>query len=65
MEAFIAMKKDLDAEKRAMGSIWAKREKQIEKVVLNIAGMHGDLEGIAGSSLPAIKMLELPTNSSE
>jgi len=60
MEGFIGMKKDLDAEKRAMETIWAKREKQIEKVVLNIAGMHGDLEGIAGTSLPAIKMLQLP-----
>jgi hypothetical protein len=59
MEAFVGMKKDLDAEKRGMERQWAKREKQIEKVVLNIAGMHGDLEGIAGASLPAIKMLEL------
>ena len=24
--------------------------------------MHGDLEGIAGASLPAIKMLELPVD---
>ncbi|MBU1905800.1 MAG: DUF2130 domain-containing protein, partial [Candidatus Omnitrophica bacterium] len=59
-EAFINMKRDLDTERRAMEKNWAKREKQIDKVVLNIAGMHGDLEGIAGTSLPAIKMLELP-----
>ena len=62
MESFIAMKKDLDSEKRSMESIWAKRDKQIEKVVLNIAGMHGDLEGIVGTSLPSIKLLELPSN---
>ena len=61
MEAFIAMKKDLDSEKRAMESIWSKRDKQIEKVVLNIAGMRGDLEGIVGASLPSIKLLELPS----
>lgn len=61
MEAFIAMKKDLDSERRAMEGIWAKRDKQIEKVVLNIAGMHGDLEGIVGVSLPSIKLLELPS----
>ena len=60
MEAFIGMRQDLDAEKRSMEKHWSKREKQIERVVLNIAGMHGDLEGIAGASLPAIKMLELP-----
>lgn len=62
MEAFVAMKKDLDAEKRAMASIWTKREKQIERVVINIAGMHGDLEGIVGASLPSVKILELSVN---
>ena len=61
MEGFIAMKRDLDSEKRAMTNVWAKREKQIERVIQNIAGMHGDLEGIVGSSLPAVKVLELPS----
>jgi hypothetical protein len=61
MEAFVGMKKDLDSEKRAMESIWAKREKQIGRVVTNIAGMRGDLEGIVGLSLPTIKLLELPS----
>ena len=61
MEGFIAMKRDLDSEKRAVANIWAKREKQIEHVIQNIAGMHGDLEGIAGSSLPTVKVLELPS----
>ncbi len=61
IEGFIAMKKDLDLEKRVTTKSWAKREKQIERVIQNIAGMHGDLEGIAGPSLPAIKALELPS----
>ncbi|MBU1152485.1 DUF2130 domain-containing protein [bacterium] len=65
MEGFIAMKQDLDSEKRAMTSIWAKREKQIERVIQNIAGMHGELEGIAGSSLPVVKMLELPSEETK
>jgi len=59
-EAFIAMRNDLDTERRAMENIWAKREKQISRVVSNIAGMRGDLEGIVGASLPSIKILELP-----
>lgn len=62
MEAFVGIKNDLDSEKRLMERMWAKREKQIEKVVLNIAGMRGDLEGIAGVALPAIKLLELPSS---
>ena len=65
MESFIAMKGALDSEKRAMANIWAKREKQIERVIQNIAGMHGDLEGIAGASLPVLKMLELPSEEAE
>jgi hypothetical protein len=59
VESFIKMKSDLDAEKRALEKIWAKREKQLERVVLNISGMRGDLEGIAGMALPGIGALEL------
>ena len=62
VESFTAMKADLEAERRAMLKIWAKREKQIERVISNAAGMHGDLQEIAGSSLPTIKMLELPND---
>jgi hypothetical protein len=57
--AFVSMKSDLDSEKRAMGKIWAKREKQIERVIHNISGMYGDMQGIIGASLPEIKSLEL------
>ena len=34
-------------------------------MVLNIAGMRGDLEGIVGKSLPTMKMLELPEGEEE
>jgi len=59
VEAFVTMKRDLDAEKRAMEKIWSKREKQIEKVVRNTSRMHGSLQGIVGSTLPELKALEL------
>ena len=59
VEAFTSMKNDLDQEKRAVMKIWAKREKQIERVVRNTVGMYGDMQGIIGSSLPEIKALEL------
>ena len=59
VEGFIAMKDDLEREKVAMQRQWAKREKNIERVIVNTVGLHGDLEGIAGASLPAIKMLAL------
>ncbi|CAG1020006.1 hypothetical protein DOJK_00008 [Patescibacteria group bacterium] len=59
VESFKSMKEDLDQEKRAMIKIWAKREKQIERIVNNTVGMYGDIEGIIGASLPHIKSLEL------
>lgn len=61
VETFISMKSDLDQEKRSMTRIWSKREKQIERVINNISGMYGDMQGIIGASLPQIKSLELKT----
>ena len=65
IEGFRAMKEDLESERRAMQKIWASREKQIERIISNTAGMHGDLEGLAGPALPQIKILELPGSTIE
>ncbi|MDD5464906.1 MAG: DUF2130 domain-containing protein [Candidatus Omnitrophica bacterium] len=65
VSSFVAIKSVLDAEKRAMQKLWARREKQIERVIDNISGMHGDLEGIAGKALPVIRVLELPVDGGE
>ena len=59
VESFVAMQEDLDREKRAMNKIWDKRGKQIESVILNIGGMQGDIEGVAGMTLPKIEKLEI------
>jgi hypothetical protein len=59
VEAFITMKGDLDSERRSLQRIWAKREKQLERAVVNTAGLYGDLGGILGPSLPQIANLEL------
>jgi hypothetical protein len=60
VESFTQMKTDLDKERRAFIKIWESREKQINRVIENTVGMYGDLEGLMGSSLPKIEMLELP-----
>ncbi|MFA5117793.1 MAG: DUF2130 domain-containing protein [Candidatus Omnitrophota bacterium] len=65
VESFTSMKNDLDSERRAMERVWAKREKQIQLVISNIAGMHGDLEGITGIHLPMVKTLELPSEEKD
>jgi hypothetical protein len=59
VEPFKTMKEDLDAEKRAMGRIWAKRERQIERVINNAVSMYGDVQGIIGASLPEIESMDL------
>jgi hypothetical protein len=51
---------DLDRERKAMTRLWAKREEQIHGVVETMAGLYGDLRGIAGRSLLEIEGLELP-----
>lgn len=59
VEAFSNMRRDLDQEKRAMERIWAKREKQIERVVKNMGRMYGSMQGVIGQSLPEIALFEL------
>lgn len=59
VEAFSSMKDDLEQEKRAFQKIWAKREKEIDRVINNTVSMHGDLQGLMGASLPQIRGLEL------
>jgi hypothetical protein len=60
VEPFRIMKEDLEREKRAVSKNWALREKQLNNVMENTAGMYGDLQGIMGRALPEINTLELP-----
>lgn len=61
VSAFSTLKVDLDKERTAMQRMWQKREKEIERVMLNTTGMYGDLQGLMGAaSLPEIQSLELP-----
>jgi hypothetical protein len=47
-EAFIGMQSGLQEEKRTAQRQWAKREKQIEQVISNTAGMYGELQALTG-----------------
>jgi hypothetical protein len=60
VEGFTQMKSDLESEKRSMQGIWKKREKQIEKVLLNTTFMYSSIKGIAGSAIQPVRKLELP-----
>jgi len=64
-EAFIEMKNDIDKEKRSYQAIWAKREKQVQRVIDNTFGIYGDLKGLTGGTLQEIKLLELGKSEKE
>jgi hypothetical protein len=59
VEGFTDMQHELDRERRAMEGIWKKREKQIQKVLLNTNHMYHSIKGIAGSAIAALPQLEL------
>jgi len=59
IEAFSNMQNEIEKEKRYFSNKWARDEKNIRYVIDNTIGMHGDLKGIIGNSLPLIKSLEL------
>ncbi len=65
VEAFVAMKEDLDRERRTIEASWAKREKQLGRALQGLAGMYGDMQGIVGQTLPRVATLELPAGSPE
>ena len=46
-----------------MERIWKQREKEIERVIKNTAGLYGDMQGIIGGQIPAIPALELDHDS--
>ncbi len=59
LEGYRGLREDLETEKRAMNVRWKAREKQLDIVMLATTGMYGDLQGIAGKTMPEIEGLEL------
>jgi hypothetical protein len=57
--AFLRMQQELNQERAAMERIWSRREKQLELVARGTTGMIGDLEAIAGATIPQIEALSL------
>lgn len=59
LDAFEAMRSDLEAEKRSMQRIWAKRQTQIERVTISMTTIVGELQGIAHEALPQLENIEM------
>lgn len=58
IEGFRSLQNSYTDEKLKMQKIWKEREKQLEKILTNAVDFYGSLKGIAGTSIPDIKMLE-------
>lgn len=59
VEKFGEMQSDLDKERKSITRIWAKREEQIRIAIESMAGMYGDLQGIAGRTMQEISGLDV------
>lgn len=57
IESFTSMQNEIEKEKRYFANKWSRDEKNIRQVIDNTIGMHGDMKGIIGSSLPQISGL--------
>ncbi len=58
VERFEDMQDNLRKERVFIEKQWALRAKQIDLVIASTVGMHGDLQGIAGRSMPEIESLD-------
>lgn len=66
LESFETMRADLDAEKRAMQRIWAKRQVQIDRLTGSMTNVVGELQAIAQDQLSQLdNVLELEAITDE
>jgi len=57
-ESYTNLRDELQKEKDWFTKKWAREEKNISLVKDNLLGMHGDLEGIVGKTLPELEQLK-------
>lgn len=58
VDGFTELQESYIQEKNAMEKLWKKREKQLQKVLLNTNHFIGSIQGIAGSSMAHLKQIE-------
>ena len=58
VEGFTEMEQSIMKERIMMEKIWKERKKQLDKVLINTAGMYGSIKGIAGASVGSIPLWE-------
>ena len=59
IQTFEDMQSELEKEKRSFKAKWKRSQKNIDRVIDNVAGMWGDFQGLLGNELGTIPALEL------
>lgn len=62
---FCELHEELNAEKRATLSRWKRQERRIERVLTSVAGLQGDLQGIAGTEMPELPGFSMEVDEEE
>ncbi|MDJ0892480.1 MAG: hypothetical protein QNK18_14980 [Gammaproteobacteria bacterium] len=55
----MALREQLNRERRFMEKIWREREKQVQRLITNTVVMYGKMWGINRKTMPQIEALEL------
>ncbi|MGI5828018.1 MAG: DUF2130 domain-containing protein [Patescibacteria group bacterium] len=61
VEVFSEMQEQITKERASFEKQWKQREGQLKRLLLNTAGMYGEMQGLVGSAMPEIKGLEFGT----
>lgn len=57
VDSVVAMRRELDDERRAYTRVWQKRERQIERLSGGMVAIVGDLQGIGEGTLPQLESI--------
>ncbi len=60
MGIYQEMQEEISKERASAERAWKQREMQVNRLITGVAGIYGSMQGIAGSTLPHVKNLELP-----
>ncbi len=64
IEIYVEMRNQIQKERIAFEKSWKLRESQVQRLLSGVAGMYGNMQGIAGTALPPIRHLELSGDTS-
>ncbi|MBF0314659.1 MAG: DUF2130 domain-containing protein [Oligoflexia bacterium] len=63
VERLLKLRENIARERAAMEKLWAQREGDYQKILLNTAGLYGEIKSISNDKLPEIAALELDPSS--